>query len=204
MLHLYFIAFWCPVLSIRNRTLGVYNGDSFVAYIRPSLSPTCDPSQRIKLVEIHHRRLRCTYTEMCKWTRSCCTSQRKETLNDFQLHEVCSFKSKCDFPKHLNRMPVTLKHQVWVLSVQYECTGNTYILVLYNQPNAYLCLQTEKRTLSFSGLWFFKCTYSVNLGYTHAVFAWSILNVSFTWLRTAKAVVRLHVFAGSPEPLLVA
>ena len=63
----------------------------------------------------------------------------------------------------------------------------------------------RKGTLWFSDSWFFNYAFVVPyLGNKHAFFAWSFLNVSTTCQRTAKALARLRLCAGSPEPLLVA
>ena len=67
-----------------------------------------------------------------------------------------------------------------------------------------MCRYTKKGTLWCSGLWFFKCARVVlYLGNRHARFAQNFLKVSTTRLRIGKALVRLRLCAGSPDPLLV-
>ena len=59
-------------------------------------------------------------------------------------------------------------------------------------------LAQKKGALQFSGLWFFKCTCAVPyLDYRHANFARNFHNIPNKCLRTAKALARLCLCAGS-------
>ena len=83
---------------------------------------------------------------------------------------------------------------------RFHLSVDTWIWFL-NYPNPH----AKKRTSWFYDLWFFQMRMRSPLFRLQAcVFTWSFFKVSIRSLRTVKALARLRLCAGSPEPLLVA
>ena len=90
-------------------------------------------------------------------------------------------------------------HVIAVLILQVSCPSDKKLPSLVKKWAG-----IRKKGL-YGGLWFFECVYHAQspIWARHAFFARSFLKVSPTHLRTAKALVRLRLWAGSLEPLLV-
>ena len=122
-----------------------------------------------------------------------------EELNlEFMRLDLSSFQSTKEFVEAFKKSGRQLHVLVCNAGVSKANYGKPHFFMLF--PSAYLNRRPKKRTLRFS----FKCACAVPyLGYRQSFLLEASLR-STTCMRLAKALARLRLCAGSPEPLRVA